>query len=237
MAQKAQKARRNKSPAAQNARRREHRFATSATYIAPLIAGIGMLGSLVLGVGVFALWILDPPLSFASYLVASGGLGLGVCLWFGQASETAVAIGDAGIAVEDGSEVVRVPWYALKTLRIEGGMMVARSAGTVVRFSLGANAKAAAWALKEAAERMPSALDVDQKAAAKLPEPSHAGGLDQPVKGDQVAGSRCANSGTAIQLEEDARLCPRCGQVYHKDSVPEACVTCDAELKGHTLRA
>src|SRR6187402_818434 len=135
MAQKAQKPRRKHSPTTQNARRREHRFATSATYISPVVAGIGLLGSLVLGAGVFALWILDPPLSSASYLVASGRLGLGVSLWFGQPSETAVAVGDAGIAVEDGSEVVRVPWYALKSLRIESGMMVARSAGNLVRFS------------------------------------------------------------------------------------------------------
>jgi hypothetical protein len=237
MAQKAPKARRKQSSSAQNARRREHRFATSATFIAPTIAAIGLIGSLILGAGVFALWILDPPLSFASYLVAAGGLGLGVSLWFGQPSETAVAIGDAGIAVEDGSEVVRVPWYALKTLRIERGSMVAQSAGTTVRFSLGANPKAAAWALKETAERMPSALDIDRDVASKLPKPSEAGGLEQPVKGDQLAGSKCANSGNAIQFEEDARLCPRCGQVYHKDSVPEACVTCDAPLKGHTLRA
>jgi len=237
MAQKATKARRKPGSSAQNARRREHRFATSATYIAPVIAAIGLVGSLVLGAGVFALWILDPPLSYATYMVAIGGLGLGVALWFGQPSETAVAIGDAGIAVEDGSEVVRVPWHALKSLRVESGALVARSSGTVVRFSLGANPKAAAWALKETAERMPSALDVDRAVADKLPKPSATDGLDQPVKGDQVAGSRCANSGNSIQLEEDARLCPRCGQVYHKDSVPEACVTCDAELKGHTLRA
>jgi hypothetical protein len=237
MAPKAQKARRKHSPGTQNARRREHRFATSATYIAPVVAAVGLLGSLVLGAGVFALWILDPPLSYASYLVAAGGLGLGVSLWFGQPSETAVAVGDAGIAVEDGSEVIRVAWYAMKSLRVEGDKMVARAAGSMVRFSIGANPKAAAWALKEAAERMPSALDVDQAIVDKLPEPSHVGGLDQPVKGDQVAGNRCANSGNAIQMEEDARLCPRCGQVYHKDSVPEACVTCDAELKGHTLRA
>src|SRR5688572_32086312 len=101
MAQKAQKARRKQSSSAQNARRREHRFATSATYIAPAIAAIGLVGSLILGAGVFGLWILDPPLSYGSYLVAIGGLGLGVSLWFGQPAETAVAIGDAGIAVED----------------------------------------------------------------------------------------------------------------------------------------
>lgn len=241
MVQKAQKLQKSRHKVAGGAssgpRRKEHRFATQATYIAPVVAASGMVGSLLLGAGVFGFWILDPPLSYASYLVAAGGLGLGGALWFGQPSETAVAVGDAGIAVEDGSEVIRVPWHALERLSIAGGSLVARSAGTTLRFSLGANAKAAAWALKEAAERVPSVLDVDQSAAKKLPKPSQSDGLEQLVKDDQVAGGRCASSKKPIQFEEDARICPRCGQIYHKDSVPETCVTCGAELKGHTLRA
>ncbi len=236
MAQKSQKTRRKKKAPGGAPRRKEHRFATQTTYIAVPVAVIGMVGSLALGVGVFALWILDPPLSWASYMVAAGGLGLGVALWFGQPPESAVAVGDAGIAVEDGGEVIRVPWHAMKSLRVSGGHLIARSSGTTIRFSLGANPRAAAWALKEAAERVPNVMDVDQSLTEKLPPPSEAEGLLQDVQDDQVAGARCANSGEAIQLEEDARLCPRCGQVYHKSSVPEQCVSCDTELKGRTLR-
>lgn len=237
MAQKSQKGRRKNKPASGAARRQEHRFATSTTYIALPVALIGMLGSLLLGAGVFGLWILDPPLSWASYLVASGGLGLGVALWFGQPSETAVAVGDAGIAVEDGREIIRVPWHAMKSITVGSGSLQVRSSGTTLRFSLGANPKAAAWALSEAAQRMPGVLDVDPSVTDSLPDPQASQGLLQDVVDDQVAGERCANSKTAIRLEEDARLCDRCGQVYHRESVPEECVTCGNPLQGHTLRA
>ncbi len=240
MVQKSQKSRRKKKPsgsASPGARRKEHRFTTSSAYISPLVAIIGMVGCLVLGVGVWAQWGVDVPYPWASYLVASGGLGLGVAMWFGQPSESAVVVGDGGIAVEDGNDLIRVPWHAMRSLTVSGGSLVARSPGTTVRFSLGANPQAAAWALKEAAERVPDIVDVDATVTEKLPEPSTADGRLRDVVGDQVAGGRCANSGKAVGMEEDARLCGRCGQVYHKDSVPEQCVTCGAELVGKTFRA
>lgn len=196
-----------------------------------------MSGALILGAGVFGLWIVDPPMAWASYLVALGGLGLGVALWFGQPSESAVAVGDAGIAVEDGREVIRVPWYELKSLSIAGGSMIARGETTTARFSVGANPKAAAWGLKEAAERVPDVIDVNKDTADKLPEPTEDSGLLQDVEDAQVAGTHCASSDKLINLEEEARLCPRCGQIYHESSVPDQCVTCEAEIKGRTLHA
>lgn len=238
MAQMKRKAKRRKGQGnkAASQKPKERRFSTSTTYIAPWIAGVGMLGALVLGAGVFGLWIVDPAISWASYLVAAGGLGLGIALWFGQPSESAVAVGDAGIAVEDGRDVVRVPWCDMESLSIVGTSMVARGASATARFSLGANQKAAAWALKEAAERMPDVVDVEKAATEKLPKPSEDSGLVQDVEDAQVAGAHCAASDEPIKLEEEARLCPRCGQVYHESSVPDECVTCEAELKGRTLR-
>lgn len=196
-----------------------------------------MAGALVLGAGVFGLWIVEPPIAWASYLVALGGLGLGVALWFGQPSESAVAVGDAGIAVEDGREVTRVPWYELRSLSITGGSMIVRGETTTVRFSVGANPKAAAWALKEAAERVPDVIDASKESADRLPEPTEDSGLLQDVEDAQVAGTHCASSEKLINLEEEARLCPRCSQIYHESSVPDQCVTCEADIKGRTLRA
>ena len=34
-----------------------------------------------------------------------------------------------------------------------------------------------------------------------------------------------------IAFEKDARLCGRCGELYHKSGVPYLCLTCDARLK------
>ncbi len=200
------------------------------------VAIVGMVGAALLGSGVFGLWILDPPLSLASYLVAAGGFGLGVALWFGQPSESAVMVGDAGIGVEDGRETLRVPWYELRSLRIIGGSVVAEGKSLKLKFLLGANRDATAWALKEAAERVPNVIDVSKDIAATLPDPKKVKGYDQNVKDDQVTGIRCAASDKIINLEDDARACPKCGQIYHKDGVPERCTSCDTELRGRVLR-
>ena len=58
------------------------------------------------------------------------------------------------------------------------------------------------------------------------------GVLVQPVTLEpaQVAGQKCKASGKLIAFEKDARLCGRCGEIYHKDSVPKRCEVCDARL-------
>src|SRR5690606_16895132 len=197
---------------------------------------VGMLGALVLGAGVFGMWILDPPLSWASYLVAAGGFGLGTALWFGQAPETAVTIGDAGIGVEDGRQMVRVPWFQMRSLRVSGGSVVAEAAQYKVKFLVGANPHATAQALKEASLRVPDVVDVPSDITEKLPKAGEVKGYEQDVD-DQVTGSRCAASDKIIRLEEDARLCPNCGQIFHKEGVPDACTHCKTDLKARTLRA
>jgi len=219
------------------ARRQERRFSTSSTYIDLRVAIVGMIGAVILGAGVFGLWLLDPPFAYASYLVAVGGLGLGVALWFGQPAESTVAVGDAGIAVEDGREVSRMRWYAMKSIRIVKGRFSAEGGGKTVSFSVGANPAAAAWALKEAAERVPQIMDVDKVEAAKLPKPETKGGQLVEIDNDQLAGSRCAASDKLITLEEDARICGTCSQVYEKTAVPERCISCNTEMKSNTRHA
>lgn len=218
-------------------RRRERRFSTSANFIPGWVAAVGITGSFVLGAGIFGMLILDPALTWASSLVAVGGCGLGISLWFGQPSETAVLVGDAGVGVEDGQEITRVPWYLMRSLSIDRGNVLIEGDGHRIKFLLGANPRGASAALKEAAERVPDIVDVDPSIAKSLPDPSKVGGYVQDVADDQVAGARCAHSDKLIQLEEDARLCAKCGQIYHKEGLPEACSSCEAELKGRTLLA
>lgn len=196
-----------------------------------------MVGSLILGAGCFALWVIDPPVSWASYLVAVGGLGLGVALWFGSPPETAVLVGDAGVGVEDGRDVSRVRWYQMKTLSIRRGQVLVTGEKGSLTFSLGANTKGLSFLLKEAAERMPNVLDIDKAITARLPAPDPGAGSEQSVTDDQIAGAHCAASDETIKFEEDALLCPRCSQIYHKNTLPERCVSCEAKLPGRALRA
>lgn len=229
-------ARKKKDPNPGLPRRKERRFKTSAAYMTPVVAGIGMVGSLVLGAGVFGLWVIAPPVAYASYLVALGGLGLGVSLWFGQPREIAVSVGDAGLAIEDGREVLRLHWYEMKSLSIEGSRFVVRGTDRTLSFLWGANAKATALLLKEAAERVPGVVDVPRALTEKLPPPDESS-AGVPVEGDQLTGIACFASEKAIQFEGDARLCQNCGAVYSKDAVPEACAFCERPLEGRLLRA
>jgi hypothetical protein len=228
--------RKQKNPKPKSGKRQERRFTTSLAYMPAWVAVVGMFGCFALGSGVFGLWILDPPLGFASWLVAAGGFGLGVALWFGQPPETAVSVGDSGIGVESGKDTLRVQWYDLKALRITSGQMIVEGNRHTLKFSVSANQFAVAAALKEAAERVPSTIDVDKAIMKSLPESGQAGTL-KDVEDDQVTGMRCAATKKAINLEEDARLCPCCGQVFHKDGVPEVCPSCENSLKSRTLSA
>jgi hypothetical protein len=241
MSQKTSKPRK-KSPGVAGTRtghgRQERRFATLSSFIATPIALIGMLGSLLLGAGCFGLWILDPAVTWATYVIAVGGLGLGTALWFSAPEETAVLVGDAGIAVEDGRDIARVHWHNVQSISVRRGVVVVEGkSGKGVSFLLGANPKGSAFAFQEALERIPEAFNVDKHVAEKLPKPDPKAGQLESVSDDQVAGTRCAASDRQILLEEDARACPRCGQIYHKDELPETCVSCSADLKGRVLFA
>lgn len=236
MAKRVGKKKTTKSSKTTSKRRSERRFATSSTYMPSWVAAVGMVGCLLLGAGVFGLWILDAPLPYAPYLVAAGGVGLGIALWFGQPNETAVAVGDAGLAVEDGRQTARIAWYDLQSIHIAGGNVVAVGQEQTLTFLLGANRNAAAHLLKNASERVPDILDVDSSLAQSLPHPDDAPGYQQQIEDDQVTGIECAASEKLINMEEDARFCPQCGQLFHKEGLPAECPSCQASLKGRALR-
>ena len=92
---------------------------------------------------------------------------------------------------------------------------------------LASQGQAAAWIVREAQERVPSAVEVGENLTLETPREDDAAivVLD-PV---QVVGKRCAESGTIIAFEPDARVCPRCERVYHRSSVPASCA-CGASL-------
>lgn len=196
-----------------------------------------MASCLVLGSGVFGLWLADPAIYWASYLVTGGGVGLGIALWFGQPPEVAVAVGDAGVAVEGSRHTARLNWHEVRAVRTRGSQLIVEGDQTTLKFLIGANLGAASFLLKEAALRVPDILDIDPRVTKSLPDPATVRGLLQDVQDDQVAGARCAASETLIALEEDARICPCCGQIYEKSHVPEACVSCETQLAENTLHA
>ena len=171
------------------------------------------------------------PFKYAPYILAVGAVLVGIAIWVGTSGEPPLRVGDGGLAVERAG-IRRMPWYAVE--RVSWGEDAMRVTGkdeagasmTIVA-SLASHPDTAAWIAKEARERVPHAVEIPESAT--IPPFRADAGEGLRLEAPHVVGKRCVASGTAIAYEPDARVCPRCGRVYHKEHVPESC-ECGATL-------
>jgi len=210
--------------------RKERRFTPEQTYSSGAAVGVGMVGALAAGAGVWGQWISETPHSYAPFLFGAGAIALGAALWFGDAGAVPVRIGDAGVALERGTELIRLAWCDLETIEVVGKQLMLRSDKTTLNIPIAAHPKAVAWILAEGTKRVPEVMNVKKSELTGLPEPKDLDGELVLLEGVQVAGRHCAASEKPIAFERDARLCPNCAEVYLKDQVPKKCVTCEHEL-------
>jgi hypothetical protein len=210
--------------------RKERRFTPEQTYSSGAAVGVGMVGALAAGAGVWGQWISETPHSYAPFLFGAGAIALGAALWFGDAGAVPVRIGDAGVALERGTELIRLAWCDLETIEVVGKQLMLRSDKTTLNIPIAAHPKAVAWILAEGTKRVPDVMNVKKSELTGLPEPKDLDGELVLLEGVQVAGRHCAASEKPIAFERDARLCPNCAEVYLKDQVPKKCVTCEHEL-------
>src|SRR6185295_2125995 len=151
-------------------------------------------------------------------------------LWFGESGAAPIRVGDAGIAIEKGSEISRVAWCDIDRVFVSKDELVIRSEELTLTLPVRAHAPAVSWILSEGTRRVPDVMDVKRSVVDGLPKPKDVESETVPLEAVQVAGRHCAASDKPIAFERDARLCPNCAQVYHKDSVPKKCVTCEQDL-------
>jgi hypothetical protein len=239
MAKKTKSAKREKPP-----ERRERRFEPLASADPRVVYVMGAIGAIAMGAGAwgqFGALVQEggpDPLKVAPYILSFGALLVGGAIWIGTSGDPALRVGDAGLALEKGG-VRRMPWYAVErmewrqeTVRVTGkdeaGLAMTLAA------SLKSHPQAAAWMVREARERVPAVVDVPEDAT--LPEPRPTAGESLLLDAPQVVGKHCASSGKVIAYEPDGRMCPKCGRVFHKASVPAAC-ECGASLLEMQSRA
>jgi hypothetical protein len=233
MAKKTKSAKRSKPR-----ERREQRFEPHASASPSVVYALGALGAVAMGAGVwgeFGSLVHETgpePFKYAPYLLAAGAVLVGIAIWIGTSGEPPIRVGDGGVGVER-SGVRRMPWYAVESIawadgavRITGKDDVGASMTVVA--SLASHPQAAAWIVKEARERVPAVIQVPEDAA--LPDVRVSAGESLAMDPPQVVGKHCAASGKVIAYEPDARVCPRCGRVYHKAHAPDSC-ECGASLE------
>jgi hypothetical protein len=217
--------------------RKERRYRGEQTYASKVTVGIGVLGSLLLGAGVWSQWLSDHPRDIALYLLVGGALLLAGSL-FGDFGTNPVRVGDGGVALEKGRELVRILWCDLERVRAKEGQLLLEAKEQTLTITIAGQPRAVARIVAEGTRRVPEAMDVKRSALSGLPEISeHDGGEVLTLETLQVAGRRCAASDRPISFERDARLCPQCCQVYLRDEVPKKCVTCELDLTDKAVRA
>jgi len=214
---------------------RERRFSPQKARTPVVVAIVGMGGALALGAGLCARFFISPTPDYWLWLTIVGAALVAGALFWGDESEP-VRVGDAGVAIEKSTEIVRLPWCDMERIHIDGGTLVVEGEEAMLRIPLAAHRRAAAWVLSEGMRRVPDVVDVRPSAADNLPPTSNRDGESLRVEDYQVVGRLCAASDEPISVAKDARLCPNCGQVYDRSHVPERCVTCDARLAGRAIR-
>jgi hypothetical protein len=215
--------------------RKERRFSGETAQASRIAVVAGIAGGLALGAGVYAQWVSELPHEHAPFILAGGAFTLGAALVFGDAKIPTVRIGDPGIAFERGNELVRVPWCDIDRVYVEGSRLFIKSRLGPLSLPISPMRTAVAWILAEGTRRVPDVMDVRRETLSDLPEPKDSDGETVTIESLQVAGRQCKKTGKTIAFERDARLCPRCAQVYHHSGVPKQCVTCKGDLGERAL--
>lgn len=192
--------------------------------------GSSIAAGLLLGAGTHSAWLADPPKVYQNFLFLAGIAALGYLIFRITSGREVVYVGDAGVAVEQGGELTRLLWFEIESVRYEAPDLVLSGANTTLRLPRHCHARAIRTILAEVAERLPKILDVPAKLIEQIPEVKGEGPKPLRVESLQVAGKRCQVSNQVLTFERDARLCPVCTSIYHRDSVPKICVNCDQPL-------
>jgi hypothetical protein len=216
----------------------EHRFVPQPSGRSGIINMSGGVGAALLGAGVYAQWVRDEPMASAPWVLAAGAAGLALSALLDDPGGAPLRVGSIGIAVEKrSSQPDRISWCDVEKVVLEGDAVVVHGPGGPVRAALATHGAAAAWIVKEADARVPRVVDIAPDGRARLPRPELDAGDTVHAELLQVAGRRCKASGKVISFEDDARLCAQCSQVYHREQVPERCLTCDAAMTKRAMTA
>jgi len=188
------------------------------------------LGGLAVGMGVYAMVLHDgEPVTFAPYLLAFGVVLVVAYFLFGSELGRVVRVGELGVGFEDDGKVTRTRWYELEKVRLSDGVLRLVSAGKPLTFPVRAYTPAVQRIVAEAQKRIPKRVEIHDEGVGR---PDASVGERVAAEPPQVTQLRCRASDRPLTFEQDARLCGRCGALYHRAAVPRRCLECGKKLKG-----
>lgn len=189
------------------------------------------LAGLLLGTASYESLRSEPMTEYRSMMLFGAAVGLAVFVYRTVTTKKDVLVGDAGVGLRQSGDITRLLWWEIQSIRYSAGELILQGETTTLRLPSVCHASAIREILAQAAERLPSILDVKSKLVDELPAASKGGEPGfEPVSSLQIAGKRCAVSRAVIAIERDARVCPTCTSVYHRSHLPKRCVKCQCEL-------
>lgn len=198
--------------------------------LSPLAWVVASAGCLLMGFGIYGVWLASFNEPSAPWYMLAGIITIIAALIVARLQRRVVHVGDAGIALLQRGQNVRIPWWQIETITLSGNKLRIEGAEHSVVLPFGEHGQAAAWILREADRRIPERVKKPDKKPKHLPRRDRNAGKKVPVHGMNVVGLRCSLSGETFEAESDARLCPSCGALFHHDHVPEKCSQCGRRL-------
>lgn len=208
----------------------ERRFVSEWNRPDWIVLAAAVVAGLLLGAGTYSAWIAESPKEYQNFLFLGGLAALGLFVFRISTGREVVFVGDAGVAVEQGGELTRLLWFEIESIRYQSSHLVLSGANTTLRLPSRCHTRAIRAILAEAARRLPQILDVPAKLVDELPKVVGEDPKPMPIEGLQVAGKRCQVTKQVLTFERDARLCPVCTTIYHRDHVPATCANCKQPL-------
>lgn len=213
----------------------ESRFVPALSQKTKMFMGLAALGAAVLGAGVYAQFRAQlgiagatGPMEKGSIILGAGAILLAIVVLTFPEKPRPVLVGDLGVAIDDPNGEERLLWCDITKVTATATHLVLEGGKLVLSISLEEHALAVGRIVHELEQRMDDLVeDLDTKG---LPPYVKGAGTREEIQGLQVTGRKCRASKKAITADLDARLCPNCAEVYHKDHVPESCLTCHDDL-------
>lgn len=232
-------ARRGKQPSRRlrklDASFREWRFLGKATLRDYLeITGLSVAG-VVAGVGAWIHFAWPPQRPYQAYGLYLFAAGLVTCIayaLFGRGAPKTIRVGDLGLGLETRSGIARASWFQVDRIVFDGSMLnIHAEPLSNPSLHLSSHRSAVAKLVTEAIQRIPRRVEIDDEMLELIGRPSKLDGERVAADPPQVTGQHCRASQVALAIETEARLCTRCGSLYHHKRVPVRCVECRAVLK------
>ncbi len=192
------------------------------------------LGGIALGVGAYALVFRDealPQLGYPPYVLAVGVVLLAYYLLFGRQRLHTWRIGQLGVGLEVDDRVMRTGWYEVERISSAADQLRLDTGGKPLTISLLAHPAAARRLVSEALQRIPKQVALDDEDLQRIGTPAASEGERVVAEPLQVTQLTCMASSRPLSVQEDVRMCRRCGALYHRSGLPRRCVGCGKKLK------